>query len=155
MEVAFAGLHLLCGPLFDHLERLPAPQREALEVVFGLSQGSAPDRFLVGLAVLSLLSEAAEQRPLLCVVDDAQWLDPASAFTLVFVARRLFAEHVGLVFGARQVGEEFRGLPGLEVPGLRDGDGGASGADGASGTGNRSAPNLSPADDRSPPRGIT
>ena len=82
MELAFAGLHQLCAPLLDRLERLPAPQREALEIVFGLSAGPAPDRFLVGLAVLSLLSEVAEERPLLCVVDDAQWLDQASALTL-------------------------------------------------------------------------
>ena len=122
MELAFAGLHLLCTPLLNLLDRLPAPQREALGIAFGVAQGSAPDRFLVGLAVLSLLSEAAEERPLLCVVDDAQWLDPASAFTLAFVARRLLAERVGLVFGAREVGEEFRGLAGLEVPGLPDGD---------------------------------
>src|SRR3954471_3515868 len=98
MELAFAGLHQLCGPLLDQLERLPAPQCDALRIVFGLSAGPAPDRFLVGLAVLSLLSEAAEQRPLLCVVDDAQWLDQASALTMAFVARRLLADPVGLVF---------------------------------------------------------
>jgi predicted ATPase len=78
MELAYAGLHQLCAPLLGRLERLPAPQREALEVVFGLSARPAPDRFLVGLGVLSLLSEVAEERPLLCVVDDAQWLDAAS-----------------------------------------------------------------------------
>src|SRR5687767_4588312 len=77
MELAFASLHQLCGPLLDRLERLPAPQRQAVEIVFGVSPGGPPDRFLVGLAVLSLLSEAAEERPLLCVVDDAQWLDRA------------------------------------------------------------------------------
>src|SRR3954451_23225630 len=82
MELAFASLHQLCGPLLDRLERLPAPQRQAMEIVFGLTAGDAPDRFLVGLAVLSLFSEVAEQRPLLCVVDDAQWLDQASALTL-------------------------------------------------------------------------
>ena len=75
MELAFAGLHLLCAPLLDRLERLPVPQRDALGVAFGLREGGAPDRFLVGLAVLTLLSEVAEDRPLLCVVDDAQWLD--------------------------------------------------------------------------------
>src|SRR6266536_1285541 len=96
MELAFASLHQLCTPLFDRLERLPAPQRQAMEIVFGLSAGEAPDRFLVGLAVLSLFTEVAEQRPLLCVVDDAQWLDRASALTLAFVSRRLLAEPVGL-----------------------------------------------------------
>src|SRR3954469_17442083 len=106
MELAFAGLHQLCGPLLDRLERLPAPLRQAMEIVFGLTAGEAPDRFLVGLAVLSLFSEAAEQRPLLCVVDDAQWLDQASALTLAFVARRLLAEPVAIVFAAREPGEE-------------------------------------------------
>ena len=108
MELAYASLHQLCAPLLDRLERLPAPQREALEIVFGLSAGAAPDRFLVGLAVLSLFSEVAEERPLLCVVDDAQWLDQASALTLAFVARRLLAEPVGVVFAAREPGEELR-----------------------------------------------
>jgi DNA-binding CsgD family transcriptional regulator len=118
MELAFASLHQFCAPMLHCLERLPAPQREALKIVFGLTQGPAPDRFLVGLAVLSLLSETAGERPLLCVVDDAQWLDRASALTLAFAARRLLAEHVGLVFGARVVGEALRGLPELEVRGL-------------------------------------
>src|SRR6201999_4061263 len=92
MELAFASLHQVCGPVLDRLERLPGPQRQALETVFGLSDGAAPDLFLVGLAVLSLLSESAEDRPVLCLVDDAQWLDHASALTLAFVARRLMAE---------------------------------------------------------------
>ncbi|MGZ4239719.1 MAG: AAA family ATPase, partial [Solirubrobacteraceae bacterium] len=122
MELAYASLHQLCGPLLGRLERLPAPQREALEIVFGLSAGAVPDRFLVGLAVLSLLSEAAEARPLLCVVDDAQWLDQASALTLAFVARRLLAEPVGLVFAAREPGPELQHVAGLEVRGLRNGD---------------------------------
>src|SRR6516165_12069516 len=100
MELAYASLHQLCAPLLDRLDGLPAPQREALEVVFGLSTGAPPDRLLVGLAVLSLFSEAADERPLLCVVDDAQWLDHASALTLAFVARRLAAEPVGIVFAA-------------------------------------------------------
>src|SRR3954447_8736428 len=122
MELAFAGLHQLCGPLLERLEGLPAPQRQAMEIVFGLTAGEAPDRFLVGLAALSLFSEVAEQRPLLCVVDDAQWLDQASALTLAFVARRLLAEPVGLVFGARETGEELRHVPALEVHGVRNGD---------------------------------
>ncbi|HEX2432881.1 MAG TPA: AAA family ATPase [Gaiellaceae bacterium] len=121
MELAFASLHQLCAPLLDHLVELPAPQREALEIAFGTSEGAAPDRFLVGLAVLSLLSHATAERPLLCVVDDAQWLDKASAQTLAFVARRLFADPIGLVFAARRPGEELRGLPELEVHGLRNG----------------------------------
>src|SRR6516162_1757436 len=84
MELAFASLHLLCGPLLDRLEGLPGPQRDALGIAFGLREGDAPDRFLVGLAVLTLLSGVAEERPLLCVIDDAQWLDTASAQVLVF-----------------------------------------------------------------------
>jgi predicted ATPase len=111
MELAFASLHQLCAPLLDRLERLPGPQRDALRIVFGLTAGPAPDRVLVGLAVLSLVSEVAEQRPLLCVVDDAQWLDQTSALTLAIVARRLLAEPVGLVFAAREPGEELRHLP--------------------------------------------
>ena len=122
MELAYASLHQLCAPLLDRLERLPAPQRQAVEIVFGLSSGTAPDRFLVGLGVLSLVSEVAEERPLLCVVDDAQWLDHASAMTLAFVARRLLAEPVGLVFAARDPGEELRHVPDLEVHGLHNGD---------------------------------
>jgi DNA-binding CsgD family transcriptional regulator/tetratricopeptide (TPR) repeat protein len=122
MELAYASLHQLCAPLLDRLERLPAPQRQAVEIVFGLSSGTAPDRFLVGLGVLSLVSEVAEERPLLCVSDDAQWLDQASSLTLAFVARRLLAEPVGLVFAAREPGEELRHLPDLEVQGLRNGD---------------------------------
>ena len=122
MELPFAVLHQLCAPMLDGLARLPAPQREALSIAFGRSAGPAPDRFIVGLAVLSLVSEVAEERPLLCVVDDSQWLDKATAQTLTFVARRLRAEAVGLVFGARETGEEFRGLPHLEVSGLRNGD---------------------------------
>jgi DNA-binding CsgD family transcriptional regulator len=122
MELAYASLHQLCGSLFDRRGKLPAPQRQALEVVFGHSPGPAPDRFLVGLATLSLLAEAAEERPLLCVVDDAQWVDRASALTLAFVARRLLAEPVGIVFAAREPGEELQNLPDLEVRGLVNGD---------------------------------
>jgi DNA-binding CsgD family transcriptional regulator/tetratricopeptide (TPR) repeat protein len=122
MELAFAALQQLCAPMLDHLDRLPAPQQEALGVAFGLRAGNAPDRFLLGLAVLSLLAEAAEERPLLCVVDDAQWLDRVSAQALVFVARRLLAESVALVLVTRQSSEELDGLPKLVVEGLSNGD---------------------------------
>jgi DNA-binding CsgD family transcriptional regulator len=122
MELAFASLHQLCAPLLDRLETLPAPQRDALQVVFGLHAGPPPDRFLVGLGVLSLLSEVAEERPLLCVVDDAQWLDQASALTLAFVTRRLLAEPVGIVFAARDPGEELQHISELEVHGVPNGD---------------------------------
>src|SRR5580692_9783610 len=122
MELAYAALQQLCAPMLDKLGGLPDPQRNALGVAFGLSAGAAPDRFLVGLAALSLLSEVAGQQPLLCVVDDAQWLDRASAQALAFVARRLLAEPVALVFAAREPGEEFRGLPELAVGGLRESD---------------------------------
>lgn len=122
MELAYAGLHQLCAPLLDRVERLPGPQRDALDVVFGRAAGAAPDRFLVGLAVLSLLAEVAEEGPLLCVVDDAQWLDHASGQVLAFVARRLQAEPVAMVFAARRVGEALRGLPELRIEGLRNGD---------------------------------
>ena len=122
MELAFASLQQLCSPLLDRLEELPAPQRRALETVFGLSDGAAPDRFLVGLAVLTLFAAEAEHCPLLCVVDDAQWLDRASALTLAFVARRLLAEPVGLVFAAREPGLELQHVDGLDVRGLRNGD---------------------------------
>ena len=124
MELAFAGLHQLCAPFVDRLERLPGPQRDALGTAFGLRDGDAPDRFLVGLAVLSLLSDVAEERPLVCVVDDAQWLDAASAQALAFVARRLGAESVGLVFAVREPAGErhLEGLPELVVGGLDDGD---------------------------------
>jgi DNA-binding CsgD family transcriptional regulator len=122
MELAYSGLHQLCGTMLDRLEKLPAPQRHALEIIFGLREGAAPDRFLVGLAVLTMLSEASEERPVLCVVDDAQWLDQSSALTLSFVARRLLAESVGLVFAVREVGDQLRHLPNLDVGGLRNGD---------------------------------
>jgi len=122
MELAYASLHQLCAPQLDRLEEIPLPQREALRIIFGASAGPAPDRFLVGLGVLSLLSEVAEERPLMCVVDDAQWLDEASAMTLGFVARRLLAEPVGLVFGAREPSDELRHVPQLELSGLQNGD---------------------------------
>jgi DNA-binding CsgD family transcriptional regulator/tetratricopeptide (TPR) repeat protein len=122
MELPSASVHQLCAPMLDRLGALPGPQREALEVVFGLSAGPAPDGFLVALAVLGLLSATAEQSPLLCVVDDAQWLDQASARALGFVARRLVAEHVGLVFAEREPSAALGNVPTLEVNGLRNGD---------------------------------
>src|SRR5580698_7618197 len=121
MELDYAALQQLCAPMLDQLGGLPDPQREALGVAFGLAAGAAPDRFLVGLAALSLLSAVAEREPVLCVVDDAQWLDRASALVLGFVARRLLAEPVALVFATHEPGAEFRGLPELVVEGLGDG----------------------------------
>src|SRR5215217_8925332 len=113
MELAFAGLHALCAPMLGRLGRLPLPQRDALSTAFGLSAGPPPDRFFVGLAVLNLLADAAEEQPLVCVVDDAHWLDRASAQTLAFVARRLLAERIGLVFTLRDSSDPqvLEGLP--------------------------------------------
>jgi DNA-binding CsgD family transcriptional regulator len=124
IELAYAGLHQLCAPMLDRVEALPHPQRDALSVAFGLSAGHAPDPFLIGVAVLGLFSEVAEERPLVCVVDDAQSLDRASLRALEFVARRLLAESVGLVFGVREAANDqsLAGLPELVVAGLRDGD---------------------------------
>jgi DNA-binding CsgD family transcriptional regulator len=124
MELAYSGLHQLCAPMLDHLERLPVPQREALATVFGRSSGPAPDRFLVGLATLSLFAEIAERQPLVCIVDDAQWLDEASAQILGFVSRRLLAERVAVVCAARSgTGDDvLAGLPELRIGGLGDGD---------------------------------
>jgi DNA-binding CsgD family transcriptional regulator/tetratricopeptide (TPR) repeat protein len=123
MELAFATLHQLCLPLFDRIGALPGPRRNALETVFRMRAGAAPDPFLVGLAVLDLLSSAAEQQPVLCLVDDVQWLDQASAQVLGFVARRLLADSIGLIFGTRPPSRpELRGLADLEVTGLGDGD---------------------------------
>src|SRR4051794_19644032 len=107
MELPFAGLHQLCAPMSDRLGALPDPQRMALSVALGLSSGATPDRFRVGLAALSLLSEVATERPLLCLVDDAQWLDAASAQALGFVARRLMAESVAIVFAVRTPADQF------------------------------------------------
>ena len=120
MELAYAGLHALCAPMLGRLEHLPSPQRDALSTAFGLSAGPPPDRFLVGLAVLSLLADAAEEQPLLCMIDDAQWLDRVSAQTLAFVARRLLAERLGLVFALREGVDAhvLEGLPELVVEGL-------------------------------------
>ena len=122
IELAFAGVHQLCAPMLDRLQRLPVPQRAALRTAFGLGAGSAPDRFLVGLATLGLLADAAEEHPLVCLVDDEQWLDQASAQVLGFVARRLAAEPVGLVFAAPVPGDELAGLPELVVDGLQEAD---------------------------------
>jgi DNA-binding CsgD family transcriptional regulator len=124
MELAYAGLQQLCAPFVDRLERLPAPQRDALGTAFGLRDGGAPNRFLVGLAVLSLLSDVAEDRPLVCILDDVQWLDAASAQALAFVARRLGVESVGLVFAVREPSgeQQFEGLQELAVGGLDDRD---------------------------------
>ncbi len=115
MELPFAALQQLCSPILDRSDRLPDPQRHALGVAFGLSAGQAPSPFLVGLAALGLLSEASQEQPLLCVVDDSQWLDRASARALAFVARRLLAEKIALVFAARDLGEELAGFPELRV----------------------------------------
>ncbi len=122
MELAFAGLHQLCAPMLRRAERLPEPQRDALRTASGLAAGPPPDRFCVGLAVLSLLAGMAGKRPLICLVDDEQWLDRASAQVLGFAARRLAADPVGLVFAARDPGAELAGLPELKVDGLRDPD---------------------------------
>ena len=122
MELAFAVLHQLCAPMLDRLEYLPAPQRDALRIAFGLSAGPPPDPFLIGLAALGLLSELAGERPLVCIVDDEQWLDSASAQVLAFLARRLGVESVGLVFGARVPTGDLAGLPELVVKGLREDD---------------------------------
>jgi DNA-binding CsgD family transcriptional regulator len=124
MELAYAGLHQLCGPLLDRLDRLPVPQRDALATVFGQSSGPAPDRFLVGLATLTLFAEVAEAQPLVCIVNDAQWLDQASAQILGFVARRLLAEQIALVCAARTgIGDDvLAGLPELPIRGLGDSD---------------------------------
>src|SRR3954449_2853449 len=123
MELAFAGLHQLCAPMLDGLDRLPGPQRDALRVAFGLQDG-APSRFLVALGVLSLLAEAAESEPLVCLVDDVQWLDRASVQALAFVARRLLAERIAMIFAVRDPNDvnELTGLPGLVIGGLADDD---------------------------------
>jgi DNA-binding CsgD family transcriptional regulator len=123
-ELAFAGLHQLCAPFLDRIDCLPDPQRAALSAALGLRHGDAPDRFAVSLAVLSLLAEVARERPLVCVVDDAQWLDRASAQALAFVARHLVTESIAVVFAVRQPGAEqdLAGLTELLVFGLSDGD---------------------------------
>ena len=124
MELAFAGLHLLCAPFLNRLDALPGPQRDALATAFGLGSGGAPDRFLIGLAVLSLLADAAGAQPLVCLLDDTQWLDQASAQALAFVARRLAAEAIVMVFAVREPGAsvDLAGLPELRVGPLHDAD---------------------------------
>jgi DNA-binding CsgD family transcriptional regulator len=124
MELPFAGLHQLCAPMLDHLVALPGPQREAICTALGIEAGAAPDRFLVALALLGLLADRAEEQPLICLIDDAQWLDRASAQAFAFVARRLVAESVALVFAARTSTDdgELSGLPRLRVAGLADSD---------------------------------
>jgi DNA-binding CsgD family transcriptional regulator len=122
MELAFAALHQLCAPMLGSLQRLPAPQRDSVRIAFGMSSGPAPDRFLVGLGVLGLLSEVAEQQPLICLIDDEQWLDRASAQVLGFVARRLVAESVGVIFAVRIPSSDLAGLEELRVEGLHEAD---------------------------------
>jgi AAA ATPase domain len=119
-ELPFAALQQLCAPGLASIDQLPGPQRDALNVAFGIATGVAPDRLLVGLAVVSLLSQLANERPVLCVVDDTQWLDQESARACAFVARRSSAEHLTFVFGAREVTDEVRGLPELAIRGLGD-----------------------------------
>ncbi|QAY72168.1 helix-turn-helix transcriptional regulator [Agromyces protaetiae] len=125
MEIAFAALHQLCAPHLGRLEAIPTPQADALRITLGLREGKAPDRLLVGLGLLSLLAELGTERPLLCIVDDEHWLDHASAQLIAFVARRLDAESVGIVFGARGVGDELAGLPQLGLAPLDPTDAGA------------------------------
>ncbi len=124
MELPFAGLHQLCAPFLGRAVSLPPPQREALATAFGISTGPPPDRFLVGLAVLGLLTDVAAEQPLFCLLDDAQWLDRVSAQTLAFVARRMLAEPLALVFASRERRgrDEWAGLPELTVAGLDDTD---------------------------------
>src|SRR5512133_2655873 len=124
MELPYAGLHQLCTPMLDGLDGLPEPQQVALRVALGLAPGDPPDRFLVALATLGLMSAAAEDRPLLCLVDDFQWLDDATAQGIAFVARRLVAESVALVLAARACNGDHRlnGLPELALRGLDDAD---------------------------------
>jgi DNA-binding CsgD family transcriptional regulator len=122
MELAYAGLHQLCWPMLDRLDELPAPQRSALCTALGMTEGPPPDRFLVGLAVLNLLAALATDQPLVCLVDDQQWLDTASAQVMAFVARRLGTESVGLVFAARVPTDAVVGIPALVLRGLRGPD---------------------------------
>src|SRR4051794_11763060 len=124
MDLPFAGLHRLCAPMLPHIDALPGPQRDALRVSFGLSSGDPPDRFLAALAALTLFAEVAGERPLLCLVDDAQWLDAATSQVLGFIARRLLAESVAIVFTVREPSDESElgDLPELALGGLQDDD---------------------------------
>ena len=124
MELPFAGIHQLCAPLLDRVDALPQPQQDALNVALGVASGDVPDRFVVGLAVLSLLSATAEERPVLCLVEDSQWLDEASGLVLGFIARRLLAESVALVVAVREPNarHDFGGLPELVLRGLAEVD---------------------------------
>ncbi|TCN41784.1 AAA ATPase-like protein [Kribbella orskensis] len=124
MELPFAGVHQVCAPILGRIDSIPSPQRDALRIAFGLQEGPAPDRFMVGLAVLTLLAEEADEQPLLCMADDAQWLDQSSLQVLSFVARRLVAERIAMLFGSRAPEEahELAGLPDLTLRGLADRD---------------------------------
>ena len=124
MELAYAGLHQFCSSMLGGVNHLPSPHRDALRVAFGLQAGPAPDQFMVGLAVLGLLTQAAEEQPQVCLIDDAHWLDQVSAQTLAFVARRLLAERVALMFAVRDDSDRgvLPGLPELTVSGLLDVD---------------------------------
>jgi hypothetical protein len=124
MAFAFAGLHRVCAPMLENLDALPGPQRDALGTIFGLTAGPPPEQFLLGLAVLGLLTGAADGSPLVCLVDDAQWLDPSSALTLEFVARRRDADPVAMVFAVREPtpAPVLTGLPELHIGGLGDDD---------------------------------
>jgi AAA ATPase domain len=123
-EMAFAGLHQLCAPFLDRLGHLPDPQRDALYTAFNMRGGNVPDRFAVGMATLSLLSELASERPLVCLVDDAQWLDQASAQALTFVARHLAATPAAVIFAVRRPADDrsLAGLPEFLLGGLADAD---------------------------------
>jgi hypothetical protein len=122
MELAYAALHQLCAPLLDRLDDLPAPQRDALSPAFAMSAGPSPDRLLLGLAVLGLVSAASENQPLVCLIDDLQWVDRASTAALAFVARRLGAETVALIMATRTADPELTKSPKMEVSGSRNGD---------------------------------
>jgi hypothetical protein len=122
VDLPYAALHQLCRPMTRQIDALPQPQSDALQVAFGLAAGEAPDRYMVGLAALGLMSEAAATQPVLCVVDDAQWLDPETTRALAFIARRLGADSVGLVFATREVVEELGGVPEMHLDGLSAAD---------------------------------
>ena len=122
MELAYAALHQLCLPMVDHLDRLPAPQREALNVAFGLSAGPTPDRLMIGMAVLSLFSDVADAQPLVCLIDDLQWLDRATAQVLAFLARRLVADPVALIMATRTPDHDMTKVPTVELAGLPEDD---------------------------------